>query len=305
MFDDRGTGGMNTAYAPGYMSPLGRHCYTLHTWYLLIRMKLHSASITGPGRPAQQTSDTENSRQLCIHFAMKLIQLQCETWEYAMQCEDGLEVALPGSHWYFEGCLSLAEGAMTLISTLARYPWPEKLGEAERLIDRALAVSSQVSREEPGKKGEAARMAVKMISDLASEHWWSARSPGSGGGSASSPPEEGSNIGMQPLLYGQINTSPNQLATQRAPSTAPSSLASPATMVGELAPPIQLYSWYPTSYEPAMLTHTQHHDVNSLRENTTVAVAATGNCHIHIGNSNQGWKDNRMINLSEVHYRPD
>ena len=95
-------------------------------------------------------------------LAMRLIRLQCETWERAQRCKAGVQHGLPGSHWFFEGCFALFEAAVALVTTLTRYPWPEKAAEAEQLIDRTVEVLNQVVREEQGKKGAIARMAVDV-----------------------------------------------------------------------------------------------------------------------------------------------
>ncbi|KAF8638078.1 hypothetical protein AX16_010710 [Volvariella volvacea WC 439] len=170
-----------------------RQRYTLHTWYLLIRMKLHIASLIGRGRPAQSPAHLVESGKLCILFAMRLITVQCDAWENAKKCcsasrnghgvdittgsgNGDIDHALPGSHWYFEGCYSLFEGAVALMTTLARFPWKEKVIEAEHLIDRSLGVLTEVVREERGKRGEIAKMGLGAVAELAKERWWRAPS---------------------------------------------------------------------------------------------------------------------------------
>lgn len=209
-------------YDPTYTTILSRHRYSLHTWYLLIRMKLHIASITGQGRSPQSPANLQEGRRLCILFSMRLVRLQIETWESATSCKGGTQYGLPGSNWFFEGCFSLFEGAVALVTTLTRYPWQEKISEAEQLIDRALLVFGQVAHEEEGKRGDIARMAVEVLTALGKEHWWRAQS-GSVGDSPVVNHEDGTGDGaiVEPVF--------NQAASLILPS------------------PVQIYDWYTTA----------------------------------------------------------
>lgn len=152
--------------------------YTLNTWYLIVRMKLHLASSTGFHRPRQMTAHVRESRKACILISMRLIRLQCEMHEAATIYKadhGGQESIFPGSNWYFEGCFSLFEATIALLTTLTRYPWKEKTIEAEELIDRSMIVFARVVRDEQGKRGEIARMAAEVLQTLRQEHWWRAQ----------------------------------------------------------------------------------------------------------------------------------
>ncbi|KAG6813127.1 hypothetical protein H0H92_013751 [Tricholoma furcatifolium] len=157
--------------------------YMLHTWYLLCRMKLHIAALTVVRRSLQRRLNILQSSQTAILMSMRLIELQCDTHHHSSlghRAENvDLDSAFPGSIWFFEGCFSLFEASVALITTLTRYPWPEKISEAEQLVDRAMVVLAQVAGLEKGKQTEIARMAAEVISSLRQESWWRAQLPGS------------------------------------------------------------------------------------------------------------------------------
>ncbi|KAF9462402.1 hypothetical protein BDZ94DRAFT_726218 [Collybia nuda] len=164
--------------------------YTLNTWYLIIRTKLHLASFTGFQRPQQASACVRESRKTCILLSMRLIRLQCEMHESATIYKadhGGQESIFPGSNWYFEGCFSLFEATIALLTTLTRYPWKEKIIEAEELIDRAMVVFARVVRDEQGKRGEIARMAAEVLQTLRREHWWRAQTTAAAGSTVQSP----------------------------------------------------------------------------------------------------------------------
>ncbi|RDB25040.1 putative transcriptional regulatory protein C1F7.11c [Hypsizygus marmoreus] len=163
---------------PADLPVINHQRHAILTWYLLCRAKLNIAAITGTGRPRQLRVNIFECRRLCVVLSMRLIQLQCETYEYATQYRaehGGAEPPFPDRSWYFEGCFSLFEGTVALITTLTRYPWKEKTAEAEVLVDRAIDVLAQVVREEQGKRGEVARMATEVLGALRQESWWRAQ----------------------------------------------------------------------------------------------------------------------------------
>lgn len=173
---------------PADLIKINHQRYVLLTWYLIVRIKLHIASMIGFGRLRPPFADMIESRRLCVLLSIRLIGLQCDTHDAARQYKaenGGSEPAFPGSSWYFEGCFSLFEGTIALLTTLTRYPWPEKIVEADGLADRAICVLRQVGRENVGKKGEISRMAVEVLGALHQEHWWRAQI--SGGAAQSSP----------------------------------------------------------------------------------------------------------------------
>jgi hypothetical protein len=108
---------------------------------------------------------------------MRQMRLQCDTHAAALQhrtLHDG--VAFPGNHWFFEGCISLAEATVVLMIIFTRYPWKERQKEAVELVDRTMAVFTHVGSEQTGKLGEVARVSEKIIGALREENWWKSQS---------------------------------------------------------------------------------------------------------------------------------
>ncbi|KAF8070816.1 hypothetical protein FPV67DRAFT_1488820 [Lyophyllum atratum] len=154
--------------------------YTLHTWYLLCRMKLHVAALTGI-RESHPRPDVLECRKTCILMAIRLIRLQCDTHDAVVRFRDEhscRQPVFPGSIWYFEGCFSLFEASVALITTLTRYPWEEKTTEADQLVNRALVVLAHVAAQEKGKRKEIARMGAEVLGSLRQESWWRKQTSG-------------------------------------------------------------------------------------------------------------------------------
>lgn len=157
---------------PAELILIDQQRYSLATWYLMCRMKLHLGAITGSNISLNPWADTKEKSKRCIILSMRQIRLQCDTHAAALQLREQGRPPFPGSHWFFEGCISLAEAAIVLLTVLARYPWEENLKEAVELIDGAMAVFTHVVSEQTGKQGEIARMATKVLGALREEDWW-------------------------------------------------------------------------------------------------------------------------------------
>ncbi|KAG6920136.1 hypothetical protein DXG01_004902 [Tephrocybe rancida] len=173
------------------LSIINRQRYTLHTWYLLCRVKLHIAALTGVRRLQQLRTDVLESSKTAILMSMRLIKLQCEAHDSALRyrAEDGdPESVFPGSIWFFEGCFSLFEATVALITTLTRYPWKDKIREAEQLVDRAIDVLTQVAGMEKGEQREIASMAAEALGSLRQESWWQAQISGAPACNTLAPP---------------------------------------------------------------------------------------------------------------------
>ncbi|KAG6820824.1 hypothetical protein H0H93_011118 [Arthromyces matolae] len=149
-----------------------RQRHTLHTWYLLCRLKLHIAALSGIRQIRPLRTDVLESSKTAIITSMRLIKLQCDTHDSTLgYVTENNDPSFPGSIWFFEGCFSLFEATVTLITTLTRYPWAEKTQEAELLVNRAMEVLTRVSG--PVREREVARMAAEVIGTLKQESWWS------------------------------------------------------------------------------------------------------------------------------------
>lgn len=146
--------------------------FMLLSWYITVRTKLHIASMTGHGRPAQLRRDVLETRGRCVLLSMRLIRFQCETYDGIRGCRTGLRPDFRQSSWFFEGCFSLFETTVALITTLTRWPWKEKIAEADELAERAIGVLTEVTRREVGRKGEIARMGAEVLRVLHREKWW-------------------------------------------------------------------------------------------------------------------------------------
>jgi len=146
--------------------------YMLLSWYITVRAKLHLASMTGHGRPAQSRRDVLETRRRCVVLSMRLIRFQCETYDSIKGCRAGLGPDFRHTSWFFEGCFSLFETTVALITTLTRWPWKEKTAEADELAERAIEVLTEVTTREVGKKGDIARMGAEVLRVLHREKWW-------------------------------------------------------------------------------------------------------------------------------------
>ncbi|KAJ7209650.1 hypothetical protein GGX14DRAFT_631284 [Mycena pura] len=150
---------------------LARQRYTLSTWYLLCRAKLHVSFITSQDDPVflgvwGHPLSRKRSRSLCISFASDLIRLQCNA--HATANQNGSESVLIGSNWGFAGCFSLFEAAMTVASLLPQQSWQGRPGEPDTLVHHATAVLAKVAEEEPGT-GVIARMGSEALATLVQE----------------------------------------------------------------------------------------------------------------------------------------
>ncbi|KAJ7125004.1 hypothetical protein C8R44DRAFT_128821 [Mycena epipterygia] len=155
---------------------LSRQRYTLSTWYLLCRSKLHLAFITSQDDPMflgmwGHPLSRKRSRSICISLASDLIRLQCDahaTASHSRNESTSRESVLAGSNWCFAGCFSLSEGAVMLASLLPQHSWQGRPGEPDTLIHQAMMVLNQVANEEQGT-GTIARMGSEALSALIQE----------------------------------------------------------------------------------------------------------------------------------------
>ncbi|KAJ7076900.1 hypothetical protein B0H15DRAFT_575846 [Mycena belliarum] len=155
---------------------ISRQRYTLSTWYLLCRSKLHLSFITSQddpmflgvwGRPLTR----QRSRNICISIASDLIRLQCDAHASADRRRNernGQESVLTGSAWCFSGCLSLFEGVVTLASLWPPQNWEGRPGQPDALIHQAMMVLAQVANEEQ-ETGAIALLGSEALAALTQE----------------------------------------------------------------------------------------------------------------------------------------
>lgn len=205
-----------------------RQRYMLLTWYLYIRMKLHVASTTGLNRPPQQMALVNKSSQLCIMLAIRLINFQCDACDAAAANSEtiGFTDSLLGTNWYFEGCYSLFEATVALMTTLTRYPWPEKSGEAHELVNRTLNLFHRfVQAERSSKRCKVARMAIEVLAALVKEHWWTVQLPVT---LQDSQADHG--LGESPTSSARFEPSQEMYELRNSPYPVPSDYWYPATV---------------------------------------------------------------------------
>ena len=158
--------------SPVDLKMVARQRYVLHSWYLLARLKIYIASTTGQARIPPPSHVNRHCMENCIQTAMKVIRFQTSAYNASLRHDfDPTAPIFPGSTWFFEGCFSLFEGSVALITTLARYPWPEKVSEANALIETALTVFQNVTHKERGKLRETSQRAVDVLETLREDYW--------------------------------------------------------------------------------------------------------------------------------------
>lgn len=156
-------------YTPIDLVILVRQRYTIHAWYLMSRLKLLIASCTGQGRSPQVPLHMRQSMERCISLSIQTIRFQTARYNAVTH---NLHASIhSGDSWGFEGCFSLFEASVVLLTTLARYSWREKLKEADMLIQSALFTFNDWRSREPGKTGEIAARAIDVLITLQGQHW--------------------------------------------------------------------------------------------------------------------------------------
>ena len=150
---------------------LARQRYTLHTWYLVGRLKLHMASTTGLGRAPQPSNITQRGVEECISLSIKLIEFQTAAFDACSDFDADLSAPVyPGNCWLFEGCLSLFEASVALV-TMIQLAWVGKVANANAALDSAMRVFYAVAQREDGKTGETATRALEVLVTIRGKHW--------------------------------------------------------------------------------------------------------------------------------------
>lgn len=149
---------------------LARQRYTLRTWYLVGRLRLHIASTTGQGRTAQPADITRRGVEECISLSIKLIEFQTAAFDARSGFDADLSAPVyPGNCWLFEGCLSLFEASVALIMT--QFTWVGKIANASAALDSAVRVFQAVAQRENGKTGETATRALEVLVTIRDKYW--------------------------------------------------------------------------------------------------------------------------------------
>jgi len=151
---------------------LARQRYTLHTWYLIGRLKLHIASTTGQGRAPQPPDITRRGVEECVSLSIKLIEFQTAAFDACSGSDAEIAAPVyPGNCWLFEGCLSLFEASVALITIMTHLTWVEKVANANAALDSAVRVFHEVAQRERGKTGETATRALEVLVTIRRKYW--------------------------------------------------------------------------------------------------------------------------------------
>lgn len=147
--------------------------YTLRTWYLTGRLKLYIASTTGQGRGPQAAHHMRRTLEECVLLSMEVIRFQTASYQSLFQHSDDITMpSYPGSCWLFEGCFSLFEASVALITVMSRLPWQDKLAEFNLAVDSAIYTFGQVVKREQGRKtSETAARAMEVLMTIREQHW--------------------------------------------------------------------------------------------------------------------------------------
>jgi hypothetical protein len=144
---------------------LDRQRYTIHTWYLMTRLKLLIASCTGRlPRPPQVPLHMRQCLERCVIISSQVICFQ--TARYNAFTSNRHASIHCGVSWGFAGCFSLFEASVVLLITLTRYSWEEKVMEADTLIRSALLTFNDWCSRAPGKSSEIAARAIEILMTL-------------------------------------------------------------------------------------------------------------------------------------------
>lgn len=150
---------------------LSRQRYLIQTWYMIGRFRIHITSTTGLGRDPQSPADIRRSMEKVIVISMQIIRFQTAVYGSSIRSSDDYAHHYPGGCWLFQGCFSLFEASVALVTTLAQLRWREKIDEANAAIDSALRTFSEVGRREAGKTRDTAVRATEVITTIRNQQW--------------------------------------------------------------------------------------------------------------------------------------
>ncbi len=108
------------------------------------------------------------SRERCFAAAVELIELQCSviTAEIDITTESKKPTSSGSGTWYFEGCFSLLEASVTIMTIVTYRPYGEREQQVDLLLDRSLKMFKRIASYERGKRGTIARMSVEVLGVL-------------------------------------------------------------------------------------------------------------------------------------------
>ncbi|PPQ93655.1 hypothetical protein CVT25_012714 [Psilocybe cyanescens] len=159
-------------YSPSELKLLAHQRYFIHTWHMIGRLKFHLALTTGLGTAAHSPTDIRRSMETCVTITLQIIRFQSATYKASLRPNDeNFAYVYPVNCWLFEGCFSLFEATVALITTMARLRWHEMEAETNSAIDLAMFVFDKVARREKGKTRESATRAIEVLTTIRDQDW--------------------------------------------------------------------------------------------------------------------------------------
>lgn len=156
--------------SPSDVKLLALQRYFIHSWRMIGRLKFHLATTTGLGCAPLSPSDIRRGMETCVTLALQIIHFQVSTYMSSLRSSNEIWAHIyPGSCWLFEGCFSLFEASVALITTTARLRSQEKEDEVNSAIDSALFVFNDVSNREMGKTRGTALKAIDVLMTIRSQ----------------------------------------------------------------------------------------------------------------------------------------
>ena len=158
-------------YTAAELKLLACQRYIIQTWYMIGRFRIHITSTTGLGREPQSPADIRRSMEKVVAISLQIIRFQTAVYESALRPSDDYAHHFPGNCWFFQGCFSLFEASVALITTLTQLRWREKIDEANAAIDAALRTFTEVGRREAGKTRDTSIRATEVIVTIRNQQW--------------------------------------------------------------------------------------------------------------------------------------
>ncbi|KAF4599716.1 Oaf3p [Pleurotus pulmonarius] len=163
-----------------YNRILRNHRFSVRTWYLTSRIKLHRSFLTQVGLPRTPEAISLNewrsrSRDVCTEAAIEMIYHQMAAYHRVLLARSGQisvdEVPVKDS-WCFEGVFNLYDAAVTVVVAMTLTE-PEKRPQgAEDAFDKAVAMMRSIAAALTGKRADIMALALESLRVLGREQGW-------------------------------------------------------------------------------------------------------------------------------------
>ncbi|KAF9268746.1 hypothetical protein L218DRAFT_527578 [Marasmius fiardii PR-910] len=141
-----------------------RQWYTLSTWYLYAKMKLHLGYLTGVKEPYSTYVSRAQCRAACIGACVDVLRLQCETYELLYRTHTNHQSG--GAQWFswdFIGLVALFEAALGLVSLLTKQPVLGVPHDIESVVNRSMQLFTSLAHPSEGACGSEVAQAVATV----------------------------------------------------------------------------------------------------------------------------------------------